>query len=237
MSGHSHANTIKRDKELTDQVRGRVFSKLIKEIAIAARDGVDPETNFKLRLVIERAKQANMPKDNIIRALKKGSGELGSGKWEGITYEGYGPFGVGVIVETVTDNRNRISQELKNIFERAGGSIASPGSVSFQFKKTGVIKVEKATDADKQILQLIDLGVEDVKEEQATIEVITKPEQLKEIKEKIEKEGFRVNELELIMQPANFISFAEPQKVEKVLKFIEGLEENDDVQKVYTNFR
>lgn len=237
MSGHSHASTIKRDKELTDQARGRVFSKLIKEIAIAARDGVDPETNFKLRLVIEKAKQANMPKDNIIRALKKGSGELESGKWEGITYEGYGPFGVGVIVETVTDNRNRISQELKNIFERAGGSIASPGSVSFQFKKTGVIKIEKATDVDKQILQLIDLGVEDVKEEQGTIEVITKPEQLKEIKEKIEKEGFRVNELELIMQPANFISFTEPQKVEKVLKFIEGLEENDDVQKVYTNFR
>lgn len=236
MSGHSKWATIKSQKESTDKQRGKTFSKLSKLIAIAARDGSDPKTNFKLRLAVEQAKQANMPKDNIGRAIKRGSGEEEGLKFEEVIFEGYGPEGIGILVEVVTDNRNRTTAELKNLFERGGGSMASPGSVSFMFKKQGLIRVEKSGSVDEQILKIIDMGAQDVGEAGGFIEVQTIPEQLKEVKEKIETAGFIVKEAELNMEPTTTVVVSDQQRAQKVLKFTESLEDHDDVQKVYANF-
>lgn len=236
MSGHSKWATIKRQKEAADFQRGKIFSKLSRLITIVARDGADLETNFKLRLAVEKAKQANMPKENILRAIKRGKGEEGQEKWEEISFEGYGPAGIGIIVEVVTDNKNRTTAEIKNIFERGGGSLAGPGAVSYQFKKMGLVTVEKVVDVDNQILKLIDFGAQDVEEATDAIEVFTPPEQLKEIKNKIEKAGLSIKGAELVMQPITPVVIDDLQKAQKALKFMEVLEDYDDVQKVYANF-
>jgi len=236
MSGHSHWATIKRQKEVQDQKRGKIFSKFAKAISLAARDGADPETNFKLRLLIERAKQANMPKENIARAIEKGSGRSGVVKLEEVVYEGYGPEGVAVIIEVVTDNRNRTTSEIKNIFEREGGSLASPGAVSFQFKKAGLILVKREKEVDNQILKLIDLGVDDVEEVEDGIEAYVRSDALNEVKDKIEQAGFGVITVELVRQPQMTVKIEDKGKAAKILKLMESLEEQDDVQKVYANF-
>jgi len=236
MSGHSHWATIKRQKEAADKQRGQIFSKLSRAIAIAARQGADPETNFKLRLAIEKAKEYNLPKENILRAIRRGSGQEEGEKWEEITFEGYGPEGIGVIVETVTDNRNRTTAEIKNIFERGGGSLAGPGAVSYLFRKMGLITVKKEENPDEQILRLIDLGAEDVEEATDAIEVYTSPENLKDIEEKIKNSGFEVKSAEIIMKPVTPSVINDSQKAQKVLKFMDALENHDDVQKVYANF-
>jgi len=236
MSGHSHWATIKRQKEAADQQRGKIFSKLSRAIAIAAREGADPETNFKLRLAIEKAKEYNLPKENILRAIRRGSGQEEGEKWEEITFEGYGPEGIGVIVETVTDNRNRTTAEIKNIFERGGGSLAGPGAVSYLFRRMGLITVKKEENPDEQILRLIDLGVEDVEEATDAIEVYTSPEDLKDIEEKIRSSGFEVKSAEITMKPVTPSVINDPPKAQKVLKFMDALENHDDVQKVYANF-
>jgi len=237
MSGHSHWATIKRQKETADQQRGKIFSKLSRAIAIAARSGSDPETNFKLRLAVEKAKEFNLPKENILRAIRRGSGQEEGEKWEEITFEGYGPEGIGVIVETVTDNRNRTTAEIKNIFERGGGSLAGPGAVSYLFKKKGLITLEKTEKVDEQILRIIDLGVEDVEETEGAIKVYVAPECLKEMEEKVRKAGIgAVRGAELTMEAATFLQINDEQKVQRILGFIASLENHDDVQKIYANF-
>ncbi len=236
MSGHSKWATIKSQKESTDKQRGKTFSKLSKFIALAARDGSDPKSNFKLRLAVEKAKQSNMPKDNISRAIKKGSGEEEGQRFEEITFEGYGPEGIGIIIEVVSDNRNRTTAELKNILERGGGSMASPGSVVFLFKKQGFIKVEKSGNVDEQILKIIDMGAADVEETTEAVEIQTEPDHLKEIKDKVEAAGFLVKEAELTMEPNAPITINDPQKTQKILKFMGSIEEHDDVQRVTANF-
>jgi len=239
MSGHSKWATIKSQKESTDKQRGKTFSKLSKLIAIAARDGSDPKSNFKLRLAVEKARQANMPKDNISRAIKKGSGEEEGVRFEEMTFEGYGPDGIGIIIETVSDNRNRTTSELKNILERGGGSMASPGSVAFLFKKLGFIKVEKAPktgNIDDQILKIIDMGASDVEEMADVIEIKTQPEQLREVKDKVEVAGFVVRGAELIFEPSGPVIISDLGKAEKILKFMGAIEEHDDVQRVTANF-
>jgi len=238
MSGHSKWSTIKRQKEANDAKRGQIFTKLAKAITIAVRSGggiADPEKNFKLRLSIEKARSLNMPKENIQRAIDRGSGTKGGVDWSEVVYEGYGPEGIAVIVEAATDNRNRTGAEIKNIFERAGGSLAGPGAVSFQFKKVGLLTVTKKDNVDEQILSLIDLGAQDVEEGIDMIEVYTNPEELKEIKNRFEEKDFEVLEAELIMKSVNDVSIDEASKAAKVLKFIELLEDHDDVQKVYSN--
>jgi len=236
MSGHSHWATIKRQKEAADQQRGKIFSKLSRAIAIAARQGADPETNFKLRLAIEKAKEYNLPKENILRAIRRGSGREEGERWEEITFEGYGPEGIGVIVEAVTDNRNRTTAEIKNIFERGGGSLAGPGAVSYLFKKMGLIAVKKGENPDEQILKIIDLGAEDVEEASDAIEVYTTPEKLKDLEEKIKSSGFEVKSGEITMKPVTPAVISDSQKAQRVLRFMESLENHDDVQKIYANF-
>jgi len=236
MSGHSHWATIKRQKEAADQQRGKIFSKLSRAIAIAARRGADPETNFKLRLAIEKAREYNLPKENILRAIRRGSGQEEGEKWEEITFEGYGPEGIGVIVETATDNRNRTTAEIKNIFERGGGGLAGPGAVSYLFRKIGLITVKKEKSPDEQILRLIDLGVEDVEEATDAIEVYTSLENIKDIEKKIRDSGFEVKSTEITMKPVTPVVINNSQKAQKVLNFMDTLENHDDVQKIYANF-
>lgn len=235
MSGHSHYATIHRQKELKDAQKGKTFSKLAKEIAIAVKSGggTDPASNFKLRMVMEKARAANMPKDNVDRALSRG--QSGAETLEESTYEGFGPNGVAVMVTTATDNRNRTGQEIKNLFERAGGSLGGPGSVSFNFETKGFMLAKKAGNPEELMLELIDLGVEDVEETADGIEVYTAPDKLSQTKKKLEEAGFSISEFEIYMKPKNLITISNKADAQKALSFLETLNEHDDVQKVYAN--
>lgn len=235
MSGHSHYATIKRQKEANDSRRGKVFSKFAREITIAVREGggIDPGFNYKLRMIIDKARSFNMPKDNIERALKAAQGKEGS--FETTVYEGFGPAGVGVVVKVATDNRNRTSQEIKNIFDRAGGNLAGPGSVAFNFENKGLVVVKKEVNSEEQMLKLIDLGAEEVDETDKEIEVNTAPDKLKDVREKIEKAGFTVNSTDLYLKPKTLVEVDDPKQATKVLAFLEVLEDQDDVQAVYAN--
>lgn len=236
MSGHSHYDTIKRQKEGKDAKRGNLFSKLSKMITIAIKTGgsSNPETNFKLRVAIDQAKSFNMPKDNIERILKSADDKLAN--VEEITYEGFGPQSVSVIVETATDNKNRTAQEMKGMFEKAGGSMGGPGSVSFNFENKGYVLVEKSNDTETQILELIDVGVEDVEEVEDGLEVFIPANSLRDIREKIEEKGFKITKMELRMVPKNYMEIENETKKEKIIKFLDTLEEHDDVQRVFSNF-
>ena len=232
MSGHSHYATIKRQKAVTDAARGNVFSKHAKAIMIAAKGGADPESNFKLRVAIDKARADNMPKDNIERAIAKATSE--EGVLTEAVYEGFGPSGVAVIVEAATDNKNRTAQEIKNLFERGGGSLAGPGAVSFNFESKGFLLVKKTSDSDSQMLSIIDMGVEDITESEDGLEVYVAPDKLGEVKKKVEEAGFEVKEVELQMKPKNLIEVPQTES-DKIVKFLEILESHDDVQKVYAN--
>lgn len=194
MSGHSKWATTKRQKGITDQKRGAIFTKLGNIIAIASREGgKDPESNFKLRLVIEKAKEANMPKENIERAIKKGAGELGGAKIEEIIYEAFGPDGVGLIIETLTDNKNRTVSNIKSILNKHGGSLSGSNSVLWKFKKCGVIRINKSEiiNLEEFELKLIDLKIEDIEEDDGELIVYTKLEELEKIKEELENKKLK----------------------------------------------
>jgi YebC/PmpR family DNA-binding regulatory protein len=235
MSGHSHFATIKRQKEAKDAAKGRVFSKMARAIAIAVKAGrsPDPDANYKLRMVIEQARASNMPKSNIERAI---SNAATSGNIEEITYEGYGPYGIGVVVETATDNKNRTSQEIKNIFERVGGSLAGPGAVSFNFEKKGVLAIKKSSDPQTQMLSLIDQGVEDISETADAIEAYVLPQMVDEIKDKLTSLGFEIESFGIELKPKSFVTIAEADKAKKAISFLNVLDDHEDVQNVYSNF-
>jgi len=237
MSGHSHWSTIQRKKQAEDQKRGKIFSRLSKEIMVAARAGADPQSNFKLRLAIERAKNANMPKEKIEKAIQKGSG-VGEkeGGLESVVYEGFGPAGVGIIVEAATDNRQRTAAEIKKIFERGGGKLAEPGAVSCQFKTMGLIVVEKGEKPEETILAIMDLGVEDVEEVEDGIEVYTQPKLLEKIKNDLEKLGLQIKSWELIRRPMVVIPIKDKKTADQILGLMSTLEEHADVQKTAANF-
>ncbi|MCH7641010.1 YebC/PmpR family DNA-binding transcriptional regulator [Patescibacteria group bacterium] len=234
MSGHSKWSTIKHKKEATDAARGKLFSKLSRAISIAVKTGggSDPISNSKLKVSIDAAKSANMPKVNIERAISRGSG---GGQLEEVTYEGFGPSGIGVIVETATDNRNRTGQEIKGLFERGGGHLAGPGAVSFNFEAKGLLLVSKNKNTEDQILKLIDLGAEDVEETKYGIEVYIIPNKLSEVKKRIIDEGFSVSSTEFYKKPKSLQTVTEKEAASKVLAFLTNLENHDDVQKVFTN--
>lgn len=232
MSGHSKWSTIKRQKEGTDAKKSLAFSKFAKAISIAAKEGSDPATNFKLRLIIERARAINMPKDNIERAISKAAS---AADVEETVYEGFGPGGIGVVVQAVTDNKNRTAQEMKNLFERGGGRLASLGSVAYGFEQVGQILVQKNDNPEEQMLSLIDVGGEDLEETNDGLEVYVKPQETAATRAKIEEAGFNVIRMELSMRPKNLVSISDPETAKKAINLLENLESHDDVQNVYSN--
>lgn len=236
MSGHSHFATIKRQKESNDAAKGKVFSKLARAVQVAVKTGggSDPDSNYKLRMAIDIAKASNMPKDNIERAIKRAEGEGLS--LEEIVYEGYGPEGVQVIVDATTDNRNRTSQEIKNIFDRGGGSLAGPGAVSFNFESKGMLLVKKNGNTDDLILKLIDLGAEDVDDAGDVIEVYTSLDNLHELKSKASENGLDVISAEIIKRPKTMVEIKDKDKANRILKLMDQLDDSEDVQKVFANF-
>ncbi|MBN1613258.1 MAG: YebC/PmpR family DNA-binding transcriptional regulator [Deltaproteobacteria bacterium] len=237
MSGHSKWSTIKRKKGAADAKRGKIFTKIIREITLAARLGGDPEGNPRLRQAILAAKEENMPRDNIERAIKKGTGELGGDvNYEEVTYEGYGPGGVAVLVEVMTDNKNRTVAEIRHIFSKHGGNLGENGCVAWLFEKKGSILLEKqAVDEDVLMELAIEAGAEDVREEEQEFEVITNPGAFETVKKAIDQQNLPCIEARLGMIPQNTVKL-EGGKAEQMLKLMEKLEDNDDVQNVFANF-
>lgn len=238
MSGHSHFSTIKRQKESKDAAKGRVFSRMAMMIQIAVKTGGggDPDGNSKLRVAIDQARAVNMPKANIERAIA--AAKERSSNLEEVTYEGFGPLGVSVVVEAATDNRNRTSQEIKNVFEKAGGSMGGPGSVMFNFEAKGLIVVNKDSGGmsmDDLSLKLIDLGVDDIEEADDMVHAYVAPDMLFQIKVEAEKAGIKVESFELVKRPVNYQLVEDPSQASKILTFLENLEDHDDVTKVFAN--
>jgi YebC/PmpR family DNA-binding regulatory protein len=237
MSGHSKWATIKRKKAATDQARGKVFSKYIKEITIAARQGGgDVDTNPRLRTAIAAAKSVNMPAGNIERAVKRGSGEADGVSYEEMQYEGYGPSGVALLVEIATDNRNRTAGDIRHIFTKHGGNLAEAGSVSYLFKPRGVITVEKAAVAEDVLMELaLEAGAEDVGGEGDVYEVLTLPAAFEAVKDAITAKGIAVQTAEQTKIASLQVPLTE-KEAEALLRLVDALEDSDDVQKVHTNF-
>jgi YebC/PmpR family DNA-binding regulatory protein len=238
MSGHSKWATIKRKKGATDAARGRLFTRLIKEITIAARDGGgNPEGNPRLRMAIQTAKDNNMPADNIKRAIQKGTGELPGTTYEEITYEGYGSGGVAILVEVVTDNANRTVSEMRHVFSRNHGNLGQGGSVAWMFHKKGTIvipKSQKLTEDD--ILGIIlDAGADDMQTEEEIYTITTSPHSFETVKKALEDKGVVIESAALQMVPQNMIKVT-GKEAEQILRLMEALEEHDDVQNVYANF-
>ena len=239
MSGHSKWANIKNKKEKTDAQRGKIFTKIGREIAIAVKEGgSDPSNNSKLRDVIAKAKASNMPNDNISRSIKKAAGELGSVNYEEITYEGYGPGGTAVIVVVVTDNRNRAAADVRHIFDKNGGSMGSSGCVGWMFDKRGVMIIERSAsiDEDELMMAALDAGAEDFIPQDDVYEVYTSVSDFSAVREALESAGYGFLSAELSMIPQNTVDIsADPEMVQKVERLLERLEDNDDVQEVYHN--
>ena len=233
MSGHSHFATIKRQKAVNDAAKGNLFSKMARAIMIAAKSGGDPDMNFKLRFEIDKARAVSMPKENIERAIAKATTEAAN--LEEITYEGFGPGGIGVMIEVASDNKNRTAQEIKNLFDRAGGSMGGPNSVAFNFESKGFMVVKKKEDPDAQMLQLIDAGAEDIEDVGDSFEIYVAPDKLGQIHKALVAAGFEVTETELQMKPKNFVTITDPSTAGKIMKFIDEVESHDDVQNVFIN--
>lgn len=236
MSGHSKWATIKHAKAKTDAQRGKVFTKIIKEITTAAKiGGGDPGSNPRLRLAIDKAKAANMPGDNIKRAIEKGVGG-GDTVMEELTYEGYGPGGVAVMIEVLTDNRNRAAGEIRNVFEKGGGNMGSSGSVAYMFKRKGSIIFEKAGISEEALtMAAIDAGAEDILSEESTLEVVTTPDKFEKVRDELKAKGFTPSSSEVTMVPDTTVKVT-GEAAQKVLRLISNLEDHDDVQAVHANF-
>lgn len=237
MSGHSKWSTIKHKKGAADARRGKVFTRLIKEITVAARlGGGDPDSNPRLRSAITSAKSENMPKENIERAIKKGTGELEGVNYEEVSYEAYGPGGVAVLVECLTDNKNRAVADLKHIMDRHGGSLGEPGCVAWIFKKRGLIVLDRESVDEEKLLELaLDAGAEDVQEEESTFEIHTEPSNFEVVRKAVEEAGFTYEIAEVSMVPQNTVRL-EGKQAQQMLNLMEALEDSDDVNNVYANF-
>jgi len=236
MSGHNKWSTIKHKKGAADAKRGKVFTKIIKELTVAAKmGGADPDANPRLRTAIDKAKSENMPKDNIERAVKKGSGGLEGVNYEETTYEGYGPGGVAVLVEVMTDNRNRTVSDVRSIFSKCNGNMGEAGCVAWLFDKKGLIVYSKDTDFDALFEAALEAGADDVVDEEGQIEVVTDPSAFIEVREALEKAGFKFESAEVTMIPQTMVKL-DGKQAESMLKLMDRLEDNDDVQNVYANF-
>jgi YebC/PmpR family DNA-binding regulatory protein len=236
MSGHSKWSQIKRDKGQNDVKRGAVFTKMGREISVAARaGGADQDGNFRLRLAVERARAINMPLDTIKRAIEKATGGGEGEQFEEITYEGYGPGGVAILIETATDNKNRTAADVRSILTKAGGQLAGSGSVAWQFEQRGVITLTPGGDPDELTLIAIDAGAEDVDTTGDRVEVLTKSNELEAVRRAIEAAGVKIESAELSMSAQNMVEL-ELGKARQALRLIELLEDQDDVQRVTSNF-
>ena len=237
MSGHSKWATIKRAKGKTDAARSRVFTKIGREIAVAVKlGGPDPNSNASLRGVIAKAKAANMPNDNITRSIKKASGELGSINYESIVYEGYGVSGVAVIVETLTDNKNRTGGDVRHIFDKCGGALGTNGCVSYMFESKGVIAIEKTAgmDDDEMMMVALDAGADDFSEEDGVYEILTTPDNFATVRDNLENQGYSFIRSEIDRIP-NMTVDLDDAAIEKITRMLDMFEDNDDVQNVYHN--
>jgi YebC/PmpR family DNA-binding regulatory protein len=237
MAGHSHSANIAHRKGLVDAKRGKLFSKLCRAIYVAAKNGGgDPDANLKLRYAIDKARSYSCPKDNIERSIKKGTGELSAESFEEVTYEGYGPGGVAVLCEALTDNRNRTAADVRHVFTKNDGNLGESGSVAWLFERKGVILVDGAADEDELMLAAADAGADDVDPEESSYRVTTAPESLHAVREALEEAGMPIESAESTMVPKTFVSIEEEGMARKVVRMMDELEENDDVQAVYSNF-
>ena len=238
MSGHSKWHNIQAKKGKADAQRGAVFTKIGREIAIAVREGgANPESNGKLRDIIAKAKANNMPNDNIQRSIKKASGELSNVVYEEITYEGYAPGGVAVIVDCISDNRNRTASDVRHCFAKYGGNLGTTGSVGFMFDERGVLVVEKTpgSDEDEMMMTALDAGAEDMNVEEDVYEILTAPNDFSAVREKLEQQGLTFLSAEVQKIPQNTVAVTDPDTILKIQKMLDLLEENDDVQNVFHN--
>ena len=238
MSGHSKWASIKHKKGAVDAKRGKLFTKLIREVTVAAREGGgDSDANPRLRLAIQRAKDANMPADNIERGIKKGTGELEGVSFENVSFEGYAPGGVAVIVEGLTDNKNRTTSEVRSIFTKRGGNMAGAGSVAFQFDKKGVFMVRRQDASEDELLNIaLEAGAEDLTFDEDFFQIICAPQNFDKVRSGLTEKSVKVESGELSMVPKNEIKVEDKETARKALALVEDLEDNDDVQNVYTNF-
>lgn len=237
MSGHNKWSTIKHKKGAADAKRGKLFSKLIKEITIAARfGGGDVEGNPRLRTAVLAARGANMPKDNIDRAIKRGTGEIEGVNYEEITYEGYGPGGVAVLVEAVTDNKNRTVAEIRHIFEKYSGNLGESGCVAWMFQKKGVLEIAAQGLTEDEVMEVaLECGAQDVQNEGETFAIYSEPGDFEQVRAAVEEQGWKIENGEVTMIPQNTVKL-EGKKAEQMLKMMDALDDNDDLQQVYANF-
>lgn len=237
MSGHSKWANIKHRKGKQDALRGKIFTKMGKEIAMAAKDGADLSTNRKLSDVVAKAKANNMPKDIITRAIKKGSGEMQGITYEEMTYEGYGPNGIAVIVKTLTENRNRTASGVRHVFDKYGGGLGTLGCVSFMFDERGLIIVEKTDKVEEEELMMLalDFGADDFVVQEDSFEIYTAPENFSEVRQKLEEAGIEMASAEVTMIPQTIVDVTDEEVIKKFTKMLDMFDEDDDVQDVYHN--
>lgn len=240
MSGHSKFANIKHKKERNDAAKGKIFTVIGREIAVAVKEGgADPDNNSRLRDVIAKAKANNMPNDTIDRGIKKAAGDANAVNYENLTYEGYGPNGVAVIVEALTDNKNRTAANVRSAFTKGGGNVGTPGSVSFMFDKKGQIIIDKEEceiDADELMMMALDAGAEDFAEEEDSFEVITAPEDFSKVREALEQAGIPMMEADVTMIPQTWAELTDDDSIKKMNKLLDLLDEDDDVQAVHHNW-
>ncbi len=238
MSGHSKWSTIKRKKGANDAKRGKIFTRLIKEITVAARSGGgDPEGNPRLRTAIAAAKSENMPKDNITRAIKKGTGEIAGEVYDEILYEGYGPGGVAVLVECLTDNRNRTVADVRHYFSKNNGNLGESGCVNWMFEKKGLILVDKEGVSEEELMDMaLEAGADDVVEEESEFQIFTTVDDFEDVRGALEEKGVGFIDASISMIPQNTVEVTEEKTAKSLLKLMESLEDHDDVQNVFSNF-
>ena len=240
MSGHSKFANIKHKKEKNDAAKGKIFTILGREIAVAVKEGgPDPNNNFKLAQVIAKAKSNNMPNDTIERGIKKAAGDVGNVNYEYVTYEGYGPNGIAIIVDALTDNKNRTAANVRSAFTKGNGNIGTPGCVSFMFDKKGQIIIDKEeyeADADELMMTSLDAGAEDFSEEEDSYEILTDPDELENVKKALEDAGIPLASAEVTMIPQNYVDLTDETAIKNLQKTLDLLDEDDDVQAVYHNW-
>lgn len=239
MSGHSKWHNIRLRKGKQDAMRGKLFTKIAREIIVAAKEGGgNPESNLRLRLAIQKAREASMPQENIKRAIQRGTGETGeSTNFEEITYEGYGPSGVALMISCLTDNRNRTVAELRNILSKNGGNLGESGCVSWMFDPKGLIQIPAdKTDEDTVMMATLDAGAEDIRVEGDTIEVLCQPEDLQKVRDAVAEAGIEYTSAEVTMLPKSTVRVEDSKEASRILRLMDALEDNDDVQQVYANF-